>query len=102
MSFLKKWGLVEDTVSEVKEPVVTENVPEAAPSVDAVIVSTENIVANIFEQSGMAGVTNSIYTVRAYTEKLPSEMTTVKKQQTVAGILEVSGVLVSTLLNDAN
>lgn len=102
MSFLKKLGLIEDDSPEVTSE-VTEvskaNDPE--PVVDAEIDSTENIVADIYVQNGMADTSNSIYTVRAYMEKLPSEMTTAKKQQTVAGILEVSGMSIEVLLADA-
>lgn len=102
MSFLKKLGLIEDDT-----PKATVQVAEAAkvndpePEVDADINSTENIVADIYAQNGMSDTSNSIYTVRAYMEKLPSEMTTAKKQQTVAGILEVSGMSVEVLLADA-
>ena len=102
MSFLKKWGLVEDDAAEETAQLADtskENSPEA--EVDAEIDSTENIVADIYAQNGMSDTGSSIYTVRAYMEKLPDEMTTAKKQQTVAGILEVSGMAVEVLLEDA-
>lgn len=102
MSFLKKWGLVEEDTPEVAEQaedVAKTSTPES--EVDAEIDSTENIVADIYAQNGMSDTSNSIYTVRAYMEKLPNEMTTAKKQQTVAGILEVSGMSIEVLLADA-
>lgn len=102
MSFLKKLGLIEDDVTEATDQVAeVSNVNSHETEVDAEIDSTENIVADIYVQNGMADTSNSIYTVRAYMEKLPSEMTTAKKQQTVAGILEVSCMSIEVLLADA-
>ena len=102
MSFFKRLGLVEDDAPQVTVQDETAGKSnESGREVDAKINSTENIVADIYAQNGMSDTGNSIYTVRAYMEKLPSEMTTAKKQQTVAGILEVSGMSVEVLLNDA-
>lgn len=101
MSIWRKLGLVEDEAPENVNAVVSAAEPEPAADVGASIDSTENVVANIYAQNGMANTGNSIYTVRAYMDKLPNEMTTAKKQQTVAGILEVSGMSVETLLEDA-
>lgn len=101
MSFLKKWGLVEDDITDVVAQGPGEPEQQHTESdVDAQIDSTENIIADIFSQNGIASTANSIYTVRAYMEKLPEEMTTVKKQQTISGILEVSGQSVSVLMED--
>ena len=102
MSFLKKLGLVEEEIPEVPTQAAdVEATDVQSCEVDAEIDSTENIVADIYAQNNMSDTSNSIYTVRAYMDKLPSEMTTVKKQQTVAGILEVSGMSVDVLLADA-
>lgn len=103
MGFLRKLGLVEDTApEETVQAAQAETAVEPESEVDAEINSTENIVADIYQQNGMSDTGNSIYTVRAYMEKLPDEMTTIKKQQTVAGILEVSGQSVSVLMTDGD
>lgn len=100
MSFLKKLGLIEEEVVETPVEYIEDDVAPT-PEVDADIDSTENIIADIYQQNEMSDTSNSIYTVRAYMDQLPSEMTTAKKQQTVAGILAVSQKSVADLLVDA-
>lgn len=99
MSFLKKLGLVEDD-----EPVVSveiEQVQNPVVEVDAKINSAANVVDEIYAQNEMSDKSNSIYTVQALIDTLPSEMTTAKKQSTVNGILMVSGKPVNSLIDDA-
>ena len=99
MSFLKRLGLVEE-----KEPIVAvpaEPVNESAVEVDAEINSSTNVVDEIYAQNDLSDKSNSIYTVQALIDTLPDEMTTAKKQNTVYGILMVSGKSVADLLNDA-
>lgn len=101
MGFLEKLGLV---VSE--EPEVSIVAPEApavnpAPEVDADIKSTANVINEIYAQNDLAETDESIYAVKAFIETLPSEMTTAKKQSTVAGILAVSKMSVADLVADA-
>ena len=100
MSWLEKMGLVERSEAELF-PVIEAGVPTEEASVDVEISSGENIVADIFSQNDLADKSDSIYTVQALIATLPSEMTTVKKQATVSGILAVSGKSVSSLLDDA-
>jgi hypothetical protein len=99
MSFLEKLGLIER--EEVETPVT---VPVAeSPEVDAnvEINSTENVIDEIYAQNGMSNKDNSIYAVQSFIDTLPSEMTTVKKQSSVYGILKVTGKSVESLLEDA-
>lgn len=99
MGWLERMGLVEH--EDPMTPVVTETMPELEADVDITINSVVNIVENIYEQNGLSDKSNSIYTVQALMETLPAEMTTAKKQGTVAGILRVSGQSVVDLLHDA-
>lgn len=99
MGFLKKLGLVEEEEHIV--PVVTEPIQESEVEVDAEINSSANVVDEIYAQNGLSDKSNSIYMVQSLIDTLPDEMTTAKKQNTVFGILMVSGKSISNLLNDA-
>lgn len=99
MSFFKKLGLIEE--EEPIIPVVTEPVQESVIEVDAEINSSTNVVDEIYAQNELSDKSNSIYTVQALIDTLPDEMTTAKKQNTVSGILMVSGKSIADLLNDA-
>lgn len=103
MSWLKKLGLVEDecpTVDLVVDEVVSVEQPVNV-EVNVDIDSPTDVVAEIYEQNGLADKNDSIYTVQALINTLPETMTTATKQTTVAGILAVSGKSVETLLDDA-
>ena len=102
MGWLEKIGLVEReaAVSHTQDAAPVSEA-EPAPIVDADIASTVNIVDDIYAQNELSDKGNSIYTVQALIDTLPSEMTTAKKQNTVLGILNVSGKQVSVLLEDA-
>lgn len=103
MSWLEKIGLVE---REEVTPAVAEQTDIAQEmthpiGVDVEIKFATNVVEDIYAQNNLADKSNSIYTVQALIDTLPNEMTTAKKQSTVAGILTVSGKNVTDLLNDA-
>lgn len=100
MGFFEKLGLIEREVDPVV-PVMPEVVAEPEIEVDAEINSSVNVVEEIYAQNGLSDRSNSIYTVQALIDTLPDEMTTAKKQNTVSGILMVSGKPVTDLLNDA-
>ena len=100
MSWLEKIGLVERDEAAVPQAVDVE-MPELPVEVDAEIESTTNIVDEIYAQNELADKSTSIFTVQALIATLPAEMTTAKKQSTVAGILLVSGKSVADLLGDA-
>lgn len=103
MSWLKKLGLVEDAGTDFN-PTVEINAPveqNVEVEVNADIDSPANVVAEIYEQNGIADKNDSIYTVQALINTLPETMTTATKQTTVAGILAVSGKSIDNLLNDA-
>jgi len=100
MGWLEKIGLVERDEAAVRQ-VVDVVMPEMTVVVDAEISSTTNIVDEIYEQNELADKSTSIFTVQALIATLPAEMTTAKKQSTVAGILMVSGKSITDLLGDA-
>lgn len=99
MGFLEKMGLVEREESTVA--VEHELIQEPEIDVDVEINSVTNIVSDIYSQNDLSDNSNSIYTVQALIDTLPEEMTTTKKQSTVAGILLVSGKPITNLLSDA-
>lgn len=95
---LSRIGLVEREEEDISIPVTTE-VPKVEANAD--INSTENVIAEIYAQNGVSDKENSIYAVQSFIDTLPSEMTTAKKQSSVAGILKVTGKSVNGLLMDA-
>lgn len=95
---LSRMGLVEREEEDVSVPIATE-IPEVEANAD--INSTENVIAEIYTQNGVSDKENSIYAVQSFIDTLPSEMTTAKKQSSVAGILKVTGKSVDSLLMDA-
>ena len=99
MSWLEKIGLVER--DEVVTDVSYDFSQEQEIEVDAEINSATNIVDEIYSQNDLSDKSNSIFTVKALIDTLPEEMTTAKKQSTVAGILSVSGKSVADLIADA-
>lgn len=101
MGLFEKLGLVEREVVEIPDMEAPVLSSEVEVDVDADIDSAVNIVDEIYEQNELSDKSNSIYTVQALIATLPTEMTTVKKQNTVAGILAVSGKSVASLKDDA-
>ena len=99
MSFLEKWGLIERENVDVSTPVQTVEPSTVEANVE--INSTENVVDEIYAQNDMSNKDNSIYAVQSFIDTLPAEMTTVKKQSSVYGILKVTGKSVESLLADA-
>ena len=107
MGWLEKIGLVErdaaPTTSIAPAPApAEEQVTEPLPDVDAEIDTTDNIISEIYAQNDLADKSSSIFTIQALINTLPPEMTTATKQNTVAGILAVSGKSVKVLLDDAD
>lgn len=99
MSFLEKLGLIEREEVETPIPVTAAESPAVDANVE--INSTENVVGEIYAQNDMSNKDNSIYAVQSFIDTLPAEMTTVKKQSSVYGILKVTGKSVESLLADA-
>ena len=99
MGLLEKWGLVEREDVDVQVPVAMSEAPTV--EANAEIDSTENVIDEIYAQNGMSNKDNSIYAVQSFIDTLPAEMTTVKKQSSVYGILKVTGKSVDSLLMDA-
>lgn len=103
MGILERLGLVESVMPV--EPVADYGyAPEPAPvnEVSAEVKSVDNVVNDIYLQNGLEDKSNSIFVVQALIDTLPAEMTTAKKQMTVAGILTVSGKSLGDLQNDAS
>lgn len=99
MGWLDKFVKVESNEPAAEE--VAVSISENQVSVQVEIDSTTNIVDEVFAQNDMSGKDNSIYIVSELIATLPPEMTTAKKQGTVAGILKVSGKTVESLVEDA-
>ena len=99
MSWLEKLGLVE--AAEPIEPVFVPVEEDVVFEVDASISDGDNVVEDFYAKNDLSDRSNSIYTVQALIATLPAEMTTAKKQSTVAGILGVQGIAVDTLVEDA-
>lgn len=99
-SFLEKWGLVEKDEIEVQASDVGSPIPTAESRVDVEINSAENIIDEIYKQYHIEDRSNSIYTIQALIDTLPSEMTKAKMQTTVSGILSVSGKSLDALIAD--
>lgn len=100
MSWLEKIGLVERDESADPNEITADVLPQTT-EVDAEISSAVNVVDEIYAQNELSDKSTSIFTVQALIATLPTEMTTAKKQSTVAGILAVSGKSVADLLSDA-
>ena len=99
MGWLDKFVKVESDEPAVEEVVVSVSEPQVP--VQAEIDSATNIVDEVFAQNNMSERDNSIYIVEELIATLPPEMTTAKKQGTVAGILKVSGKSCNSLVEDA-
>lgn len=110
MSFFEKLGLVardEDpgvgvgTNVSMEELTPVDAAVPAVADVSAEVESATNVVAEIYEQNGLAGNGDSIFTIQALIDTLPDTMPTATMQTTVAGILAVSGKSLDNLLADA-
>lgn len=103
MGWFDKFIVVEEDSHSAPDmvDVVDANEVQTDVEVNADIDSAVNVVEEIYEQNNLADKSDSIYTVKALIDTLPAEMTTAKKQTTVAGILMVSGKRVDHLLSDA-
>lgn len=69
------------------------------PEIDATQVSYEDVIQSIYQQGGVAD-DNSIFKIKAYIDILPQEMTKIKKQASIAGILTVNGININDLIED--
>ena len=100
MGLFDKLFTVETVDSEHKAaaPVEGANVE----SVKAEVVSSEGVVAKIYEMNNMSDEGDSIYAVSKLMNTLPKEMATATMQQTIAGILAVTAKSVPALIEDAH
>lgn len=100
---LEKMGLVK-TDYEPELPHAAEDgryggVDAPQVEIDASEVTCGNIIESIYEQ-GELQEDSSIFKVKAYIDILPPEMTTPKKQASIAGILVVNNLDINALVND--
>lgn len=103
-NFLERMGLVSmenDDISyaaSVKNAQI-EDVDIDVPEVDISQIDDEAVIQSIYDQGDFCDE-SSIYKIRAYIDILPAEMTTAKKQASIAGILSVNGIDVNSLIED--
>ena len=104
-NLFEKMGLVRTEYGELPEmpaPDISElpqvDDPET-PEIDASQVSSEDVISSIYEQASVVD-DNSIYKIKAYIDVLPAEMTTAKKQASIAGIMSVNKINVGDLIKD--
>ena len=100
MSLFDKFFTVESVDSKNIATAPVAHVETVA--VNAVVETTESVVAKIYAQNELSEEGNSIYSVSKLMNTLPKEMTTVKMQQTIAGILAVTGKSIPDLIADGH
>lgn len=100
---LERMGLVsvehDDFLDSVVENGSCAEESENIPEIDVSQIDSDAIIQSIYEQGGF-GDEASIFKIQAYIEILPPEMTTAKKQASIAGILAVNGIDVNSLIED--
>lgn len=103
MSLLERMGLVrteyEDLPNTVAQPTIPTAYEVEVPEIDAAQVSYDDVISSIYQQAGVND-DNSIFKIKAYIDILPQEMTKVKKQASIAGILSVNGIDIASLIED--
>ena len=71
-----------------------------APQIDTEAISYgDDFIKSIYAE-GSVTEDNSIFKIKAFMDVLPAEMTTLKKQTSIAGILQVNGIDVDELILD--
>ncbi|MCM1221042.1 MAG: hypothetical protein NC548_41820 [Lachnospiraceae bacterium] len=102
-NFLERMGLVKTEYDDVPIPMAAGAMPamehEDVPEIDASQVAYEDVIRSIYQQGGIDD-TSSIFKIKSYIDILPPEMTTAKKQASIAGILAVDGINIHDLIND--
>lgn len=102
MSLLERMGLVRaeyDGISDIPTQSVPAECEVELPEIDATQVAYEDVIQSIYQQGSVTD-DNSIFKIKAYIDILPQEMTKVKKQASIAGILSVNGINVNDLIED--
>lgn len=100
MSLFDKFFTVETVDSKNTATAPVAHVETIA--VNAVVETTESVVAKIYAQNELSEEGDSIYAVSKLMNTLPKEMTTQKMQQTIAGILAVTEKSVPALIADGH
>lgn len=100
MSLFDKFFTVESVDSKNTATALVAHVETIA--VNAVVETTESVVAKIYAQNELSEEGDSIYAVSKLMNTLPKEMTTQKMQQTIAGILAVTEKSVPALIADGH
>lgn len=100
MGFLDKLFTVETV--DAKHPVAVPAESMEGAEVNAVVSTTDSVVAKIYAQNELSDEGDSIYAVSKLMNTLPKEMTTQKMQQTIAGILAVTEKSIPALIADAH
>lgn len=100
-NIFEKMGLIqreEPDIPVVPAPVVLET-SEPLPEVDTTKLDQQNLISSIYTNSGI-NEDNSIFKIKAYMDVLPPEMTTAKKQASIAGILVLNKINVADIISD--
>jgi len=100
-NIFEKMGLIQR--EEPETPVQVTTVPEVelpSPDVNVDEIDHLNLISSIYERAGIPE-DNSIFTIKAYMDVLPAEMTTAKKQASIAGILALNNISINTIISDA-
>ena len=100
-NIFEKMGLIQrdEPVTPVQVTTVPE-VDETIPDVDVGEIDHLNLINSIYERAGVSE-DNSIFKIKSYIDVLPAEMTTVKKQASIAGILALNNMNVADIISDA-
>ena len=108
-NFFERMGLIQSEEKEDATLLPADMLmPEAdlmverglAPKIDTAAISYgEDFIKSIYAERSVND-DNSIFKIKAFSDVLPAEMTTAKKQTSVAGILQVNGIDVDELILD--
>lgn len=99
-SIFEKMGLVQREEPDIPEVAVPVQVKEPLPEVDVEGIDHLNLINSIYTNAGITD-DNSIFKIKAYMDVLPAEMTTAKKQASIAGILGLNQINVTDIISDA-
>lgn len=100
-NIFERMGLVqkEESVSPVTPIPVDIEPSEPLPEVNTDELDHLNLISSIYTNAGIPE-DNSIFKIKAYMDVLPAEMTTAKKQSSIAGILVLNNIDVANIISD--
>lgn len=108
MGFLEWAGLVEkvpdDTDYHSDMELDMNDYAEQKPDIDVDVenVDVHNVISEIYDKNGVSDTSRSIFKAEEVAGKLPKEMATVTKRNTVIQMLESFGISSEEVINDGN